>query len=827
MPIDFNIIKSSENEDTAINPRDIFNLLPNKISKYSYLRDIQAEVLEAWNSQKDNETNIIKMNTGSDKTLIGLLIAKACLNENIGPAVYIVPDIFLLNQVDEEARNLGIETVQDASSSRFLRNKAILVTNVHKLFNGKSIFGVGNEGSKIEIGTLLIDDAHACIEKIEEQFTISVPNSFEIYKQIFELFKDDLMKQSTSIVTDIEDSTPYVSILVPFWALHKKSESLYRILQSANNENEIKFHLPLLKDHIKLCDCVISSEKIEISIRVTPIDVFNSYTNCKRKIIMSATLPDDSTLVTHLGVSTTDIDQSISPKSANDIGERLILVPQELDRTISKEVIKTKVAAIANEINVVVIVPSFRRAEFWKDEASQIVSASNIDSAISTLKEKHCGITVLVNKYDGIDLPQEACRLLIIDELPDERREIDKLDHNFIGDKTTMLRKKIQKIEQGMGRGIRSNEDYCAVLLIGDSLVNHLYMNNAIQLFTPGTKAQFDLSEKISEQIRNKGIDEIMDTVSLLLNRNKDWMSANKQALVHTSYKKSHVSLIAECLKTAYSNVEIHEYQKAINAIQAVVNKIDNSSLSGWLRYYLAKMVDFKNVVESQLIMKKAISDNRKLPIPEEGIDYLKLSNLVISQAKNCHDFLGQIENKNHIILSVNAILDDLIFLPDTSNRFEEAIKNIAYYIGFTAQRPENEYKRGPDNLWALGELNYLVIECKNGAETSFIKKHDCNQLNGSINWFIDEYDNTCKYIPIMIHPSNKFHNACSPNSSIRIITNEGLSKLKKNLSDFIIAITSSGVVASVEEISKALITYKLTKEMIFTEYPENYKVLR
>ncbi len=44
------------------------------------------------------------MNTGSGKTVVGLMILKSCLNEEKGPAVYVVPDKFLVSQVCEEAK---------------------------------------------------------------------------------------------------------------------------------------------------------------------------------------------------------------------------------------------------------------------------------------------------------------------------------------------------------------------------------------------------------------------------------------------------------------------------------------------------------------------------------------------------------------------------------------------------------------------------------------------------------------------------------------------------------------------------------------------------
>lgn len=45
------------------------------------------------------------MNTGSGKTVAGLMILQSCLNEEKGPAVYVVPDNYLVAQVCEEAKN--------------------------------------------------------------------------------------------------------------------------------------------------------------------------------------------------------------------------------------------------------------------------------------------------------------------------------------------------------------------------------------------------------------------------------------------------------------------------------------------------------------------------------------------------------------------------------------------------------------------------------------------------------------------------------------------------------------------------------------------------
>jgi hypothetical protein len=70
---------------------------------------------------------------------------------------------------------------------------------VHRLFNGKSIFGVGNEGVKLKIGAIVIDDVHACIATINEQFLIQLPNTHPAYQAIYKIAEGDLKRQSLCV----------------------------------------------------------------------------------------------------------------------------------------------------------------------------------------------------------------------------------------------------------------------------------------------------------------------------------------------------------------------------------------------------------------------------------------------------------------------------------------------------------------------------------------------------------------------------------------------------------------------------------------------------
>jgi len=146
--------------------------------------------------------------------------------------------------------------------------------------------------------------------------------------------------------------------------------------------------------------------------------------------------------------------------------------------------------------------------------------------------------------------------------------------------------------------------------------------------------------------------------------------------------------------------------------------------------------------------------------------------------------------------------------------------------LGIVSTRPEFERGKGPDNLWAVGDNTYLVIECKNGTITETINKHDCNQLNGSIVWFENEYignGSTC--CPIMIHNSDKFDHACSPNTHIRIMTPTDLDKFKTRIKNFSRSLVQLGTYKNAISIQELLQQFKLLGNMLFNEYTTGYRV--
>jgi len=795
MTIDFSKLGSDNNADSAIKPREIFSLLPEKDSKYQYPRDVQTEVWNKWFERRDEEDLVLKMNTGSGKTVVGLLILKSCLNEGKGPAVYVAPDQYLVEQAIQEANNLGLNVTNEPRDTSYLSGNSILVINIYKLINGLSVFGVGDEGIKIPIGSIIIDDTHACLTNSENQFTLKLESTSSPFNKLLKLFKDDLKRQSESKYLELEAGDNTATLEVPHWGWIDRSSEVLKILHKHKDLDQIKFIWPLIKEDIKLSKCIFNGKRLEISPKFLPINIINSFTAANRRIYMSATIADDSVLITHFDVEEDNIKSILSPNSASDIGDRMIITPQAIIPEISDKEIRGLVRSYADKYNVTVIVPSFYRADFWKPVSNQILDRDNLIEGVNKLKNQHVGLTVLINRYDGIDLPKKATQLLVIDGLPDLRTLSDKIKQVALSNSSEIISEFIQIIEQGMGRAVRSNDDYCGILLMGRTLVNYLYSLNAKSHFTDITKTQIELSENLAKQLEGEEIDEIKQALDHCLERNKQWVEASKGAISKIGYNtNANINQKYKLERKAFNKAKQENFRSAAETVQEIIEDLDNNKEKGWYLQELSNYTYFTDPVEAHKIQKSAYESNNYVLKPMEGITYEKLSASEAEQANRCKEYCNNnFKSCNEIVLGIRSVLENLVFKEDSAAIFEESFKNLALFLGFNSQRPEQKFGKGPDVLWEVGDQNYFVIECKNEAVTDFIAKRYCDQLSGSMNWFNEEYDYSSSAIPLMIHPSDSIHNLATAHEKMRVINNEKLGDLKNSVLEFFRLISEKG----------------------------------
>lgn len=769
--------------DTVTDPQKLFQALPSKDKKYAYLRDVQGDVLGKWFDAEKQKDTIIKMNTGSGKTTVGLLLLKSNLNEGIHPAAYFAPDNYLCSQVEAEAKALGLEFTDDPRSAVYLTGRAILIADIRVLFNGNSKFGVGRD-QEIGLGAVVIDDAHACLATVEGQFTLQLPRAEAAFQPLLDLFADDMRTQSEVGTQEVIDGVERSLVQVPYWAWQDKITAVAGILNKHLAEKPAKFQWPLIKEDLAACSCFFTSGGVEISSRCLPTDVIPSFQKATRRLYMTATLADDSILVSDFGIEQKAIAKPITPKTASDLGERMILVPQEINTGILDPEIKAFVAEYAKTQNVAVIVPSGERAKFWADVVTpnMTLTAANLEQGVDQLRKTKGNLAILVNKYEGIDLPDDACRILVIDGVPDTRRLIDAYEQGTLSDSERYLSRQVQRIEQGMGRGIRSNEDYCVVILMGLKLLRVLYAQGAVQHFSPATRKQLKLSRDISKQIEQKGIAALAEPINDVLTRNKGWVAAAKNALIDVTYPAEEpVDQILVMQRQAYEAFRRGKYSEAAEILQNATNASAEDTVKGWLMEQSAAALHRMDKVLSQARLAAAGDRNRRVTKPLAGIAYKKIDMQGVDQSNLASEFLtAQYKDGNALIIGFNSVLEHLAFNEFGTDEFEESLMQAGKHLGFKGQRPEQEKTAKLDVLWAIGNQQYILFPCKSGASAEVISKHYADQASGNMNWFAQTYGAGFSGTPVIVHPSVYLDKDAYAPDTTRIMDKTSLTKFRE-----------------------------------------------
>lgn len=629
----------------------------------------------------------------------------------------------------------------------------------------------------------------------EEQFSLVLPRAHAAYGKLQSLFDEDLRSQSLTGAVEIEQGSGHGLVQVPFFAWIEKQAAVLRSLSPHAADNEFEWKWPLMKEDLAQCRCFFTPHRVEISFRCLPIGVLPAFETARRRIYMTATLSDDSILVSNFGADPTSVSRPITPQSAGDLGERMILVPQQLNPGLKDDDVKAYIVAnFKPYINVVVIVPSAKRAAYWADAVTQdmTLTADTLQAGVEKLRTSTGNLAVLINKYDGVDLPGDACRLLVVDGVPDVRSMLDRHDQSTLRHSDRNLVGQIQRIEQGMGRGIRSNDDYCAVLLMGTGLIRALYATGAKAHFSPATAAQMELSQQVSTQVVNKGMMAVHEAFQDLWGRNPGWVAAARNALIPVTYPdQTTIDPIAAAQRKAFDAIRINRFDQAEAALRAVENDQSDMKVKGWLLEQVSAAVHHLDKVRSQQILHSAVDRNSLVTKPIGGIAYKRVETVGMDQARQAAQFLTDTygTDGNKLLIGINGILGDLTFVPEESEEFEQALYDLGLHLGFRSQRPERDGISNLDVLWGVGQGSYVLFPCKSGAVSATISKHYSDEVSGSANWFAQHYDHTFNATPVVIHPSSNLDALATPPANMRVMTAAQIEVLRDRVRSFALSI--------------------------------------
>lgn len=768
--VDFKKLRESKNQATVIEPSEIFRRLPPPPG----IKDLytsQDQVLKEWFSRREERDLVIKLHTGGGKTLVGLLIALSIIHEHREPVIYLSPTRQLVEQTLIKAKEYSIPAVGYDSSidfpEEFLAGKNVLICTYQALFNGLSRFGVLGLQPPITAAAIILDDAHVAFSTIREQFTLRVERNKDenSYNHLTNMFRHDFQQiGKLGTFDDIVSGAENTILEVPYWSWKTKSEQVSQFLRPKTDS--YKFIWSFLRDNFDYCHCLISQNAFVITPILPLVDLLPTFADCPRRIFMSATISDDSAIVRTFDADFNSIAKAIKSNSLAGVSERMILAPElmQFPRIDVPKMLQELAKNIAEQqkLGTVILVPSNNAAKEWKNVATFSESPEKVTAHVKELQEsKSYGPFVFANRYDGIDLPDSACRLLILSELPSGSSEYDQYRANtFIGGSefTSGL---AQRIEQGMGRGARGAGDYCVVILTGKKLIAWLGRSSNLKFLTKSTRAQFDMGVDISKSVTDKK--ELYETIMRCLNRDKDWIQYHAETLAEsTECTEEDKNSLAQAAieRKAFQLLRSGYFEKAISKLEKYIEEQENKAVKldkksrGWLKQLVARTAHYWGETnKAQQLQRQAYADNHSLLRPLVAPPYEPLT-IPGKQAETLVANIAKYEPHRRAYLSWFEQAVSQLVPEATSNQFEQGLKDFGLILGFQAERPENIYSEGPDVLWLLNDNHGLVIEAKSHKKKkNALTKDDHGQLLVSVEWFNKNYPNY-SYTRVSVHPN-------------------------------------------------------------------------
>lgn len=750
--VDFKKLQEAKAKPKPKNPRDIFNALP-KPPGINDLYASQAEVLDAWYPRREEKDVVVKLHTGGGKTLVALLMAQSVMNETGEPVIYLAPTNQLVAQVLAKSAEYGIPALPYTSGeplpAEFHDGKAVLVGAYETLFNGRSKFGVRGSGREVvKAGAIILDDAHVALASVRDAFTLDIQlkQHKDVYTELADRFRPAFKDVGRGgSFADIINGKEYGVIEVPSWAWHRQLEEVQQYLAGEVDEID-RFVWPFLRDNLGVCHCLFSKTAVSITPMFPPVDMLPTFEDAPRRIYMSATIADDSEIVRTFGASAEAVGKPITSTSLAGVGERMILVPGLMNiGTPITPMIKAMATKLSEaKRGVAILTPSGKAAKGWADIADYPETTAAVSQKIAAMQAGDTfGPLVLANRYDGIDLAGNACRFLVMDDLPQGTTNYDVYRMNVVADAAanSLL---AQRIEQGIGRGTRGGADYCVIVLIGTKLVGWIGKTKNLDFLTASTRVQLKMGQEVSEAVTTRK--EVSETILKSLKRDPDWVSYHASELADAAHAAPVDQLalkIAAAERKAFRRQRLGQYEKALAGIETLMADQalkGDSHRRAWLAASAARIAyQMEDEPKGQKHQTSAFSINNNHSPPRKRPAYVvrpapgKQANAIVKRLMEFH--------QRAAILSVfDDAMSDLV--PEASAaRYEEALAKLGEFLGFDAERPEKIHDTGPDVLWRTDASFDFVIEAKSEKdETNPLYKKDHAQLLEAEHWFKQNY---------------------------------------------------------------------------------------
>ncbi len=742
----------------------------------------------------------MQLPTGSGKTLVGLLIGEWRRRKFRERVVYLCPTKQLVHQVVEQAEEeYGIDAVAFTGSKRhfpaadradYSTGSKIAVTTYSALFNSHPFFD--------DPDTILLDDAHAAENYVASMWSLEIPAADENYRSLHAalsgLFKDHLTGQSYRRLTgDWEDrfDATWVDKLPTEVVAALEPRIVDAIDAHAEATDDIKFTWPLLRDNLQACHIYLASREILIRPLVPPTWSHAPFDNAKHRLYMSATLGAGGDLERLTG--RTKIVRIEAPESFRKagVGRRFFIFPGLSLEPKACETLRKRLQKLAGRS--VVLTPHGKAADavtrqFDNEPAFEVFNATDIEASKAEFVAREKAVAIMAGRFDGIDFPNDDCRLLCLDGLPKAANAQERFFMSKMGAAALLNERMQTRILQATGRCTRALQDRSAVYVTGIELVDYLTNDRNWKHFHPELQAELAFGVYQSKDVE---ADDIAGTFQSFLANDEDWEEANSDIVDNAGDHLQEPFPAMDELEAAVPHEVLFQramwqghYMQALAEARQVIAILNAKSLGGYraLWHYLAGSAAQK--------LSTAQGDGHEKVAHEQFSEALKsapsvpwLVQLVSGgqtpkEEDHGHsvDEISQVERLESVLLAMGtatnkkfekkakSILDGLM----DPACFEEAQRQLGELLGFVAGNGRGD--ADPDPWWLSDTKGIVFEDHANGQPTSVFGANKAKQAAGHPAW-LEEYCSEAEgleTIAVIVTPCTKAGKGAKP--SLRAI---------------------------------------------------------
>lgn len=757
-------------------PEELFAKLPNRAKSHGYLRGPQTDALRDYMKLKDKTDIACELPTGTGKTTVGLLIAEWRRRQTGERVAYLTLTNQLAKQVLREASNLGIdcanltgtrETRDAGEIGRYTTGRAIGVTTFSNLFNVNPVVQASS--------VLVFDDAHGGEHYVSSMWTVRIDaeENNDMFHEVLAALRPSLSESQYRVVTD---EAEYAAVELA--DAHTRADVLTDVTAALDEAEEasIRFPWTVIRNNLSACLFFVSGREIVIRPIAPPTHTHAPFCDSKQRIYMSATLGGEGDLLRGYGI--TGIE-TIRVKHAQ-WGRRYIFMPSLY---FEEEECPQVVSSIWNgmgEHRALILAPSFPITDRTFTSISADMNpkpaklgARDIENNLDPFTRSDSAVLCLAGRYDGVDLPGDDCRLLVMAESPGAIGVLERhlREHWKLG--PLLRRRERTRLIQGMGRCTRDATDFAVIILLGQSLVDSI-TPPVFSKTLPG-EIQRELAWGMEQgEVAREGADALTEMVVGLLSDEEYRKNANEsiaeldipdQAVDELGDEESGKAEVFY-LRAMWSD----DYTGAYHVARRAADDINKPELAGYRAWWLflaaiaaqsageaegeidclkrAKAIGINSGFLDRLLRLRSRSTEK--PVHDDALDVQAESiwNQLVSWGWQGPAFKKKLDE-------MTAGLSD----PNNHTRFHIGLERLGQCLGAEVIRSTAD--GAPDIVWIFHDRCY-TFEAKAGTQLS--KKYVL-QAKGHPDWVTAERPELSKVFiqPLIVSAGNKVDELATP----------------------------------------------------------------